>query len=211
MRRFWWMAVIAAAVGAVCLAVAADGAGTFTDKRDGKTYRTTVIGGKTWMAENLNYETPDGSWCYSDKLSASYCDKYGRLYDWKTAKRACPSGWRLSTRQDWDDLGLAIGCEKKVDPHNNGFYWFAAASKLQSTSGWWINGGDEYGFSALPGGHYFFPESKFWAIRGHGFWWTATEKDSGSAYSLMISVTNGALGEYPELKNNRNSVRCVRD
>jgi uncharacterized protein (TIGR02145 family) len=73
-----------------------------TDPRDGRKYITVNIDGKTWMAENLNYKTGK-SWCYGD--NNSNCDKYGRLYDWKTAMKACPAGWHLPSRAEWGGLG----------------------------------------------------------------------------------------------------------
>ena len=108
MKRFSRMALILCVFCGFVLVAArpALGGSSFTDSRDGKTYRTVVIGEKTWMAENLNFQTGN-SWCYDN--NNAHCNTYGRLYDWNTARNACPAGWRLSTRQDWTDLVNAVG------------------------------------------------------------------------------------------------------
>ena len=60
------------------------------DDRDGQTYRTTKIGNRVWMAENLNYAylQPTDVWdssskCYRDSIEK--CEKYGRYYLWSAA------------------------------------------------------------------------------------------------------------------------------
>ena len=104
----------------------------FTDPRDGQTYRTVKIGNHTWMARNLNFKTDD-SWCYGNV--DSNCAKYGRLYTWDVAMKACPVGWYLPMDEDWHDLVGIAGDD---------------AGKLKSKTGW--DGTDAFGFSALPGG-----------------------------------------------------------
>jgi hypothetical protein len=106
------------------------------------TYKTVTVGGKTWMAENLNVKT-DGSWCYDNK--ESNCEKYGRLYSWNAAMTACPAGWHLPSRDEWGELAKAAGGRWKYGTGGK------AGKKLKAKSGWngKGNGTDDYGFSAL--------------------------------------------------------------
>ncbi len=81
--------------------------GTFTDSRDGKIYITVKIGNQTWMAENLNFTTAEGSWCYEN--DSTYCEKYGRLYSWETAREVCPAGWHLPSKSEFETLLSNVG------------------------------------------------------------------------------------------------------
>jgi uncharacterized protein (TIGR02145 family) len=175
----------------------------FTDGRNGKTYKTTEIGGKTWMAENLNIET-EGSWCYDNK--ESNCEKYGRLYNWKAAKTACPAGWHLPSREEWGDLARAADGSGKYGSTGG-----KAGKKLKSTSGWNNkgNGTDDCGFSALPGGHYY--GGGFDIAGNYGHWWTVTEIDAGYAYFRIMYYDDDSVFEYWGPKSNGFSVRCVGD
>jgi len=175
-----------------------DGSGILADSRDGKRYKTAVIGGKRWMAENLSYQTSSGSWCYDNNISN--CDKYGRLYDWKTAKTVCPAGFHLPSRQEWDDLvGTAGG-------------YRTAGKKLKARSGWNKdgNGTDEYGFSALPGGSR--ADGSFGSAGYIGIWWTASsEYGDGRAYNRGMSYHTHYVDEENYYNDHGYSVRCVAD
>jgi len=171
--------------------------GTLTDKRDNTSYKTIKIGRQTWMAENLNHQT-ENSACYAN--DASNCEKYGRLYNWPAAQKACPAGWRLPSNDEWAMLSDYSGGSK------------AAGGTLKSTSGWWGNGNgtDKYGFSALPGGSGL-SGGEFVNTGNGGNWWSATESNSDNAYSRNMVYHNDSVSRNSTGKTVLFSVRCVQD
>src|SRR5687768_5272417 len=86
------LSIAFSSVGAACL--------THRSAKDqkvpGKIYSSRRMpDGKQWMTENLNVNT-GRSYCYED--AELNCRRYGRLYTWESAQRACQSlggGWRL--------------------------------------------------------------------------------------------------------------------
>lgn len=60
----------------------------------------------TWMTRNLNFSM-DSSKCKYE--ADSNCEMYGRLYTWKAANRACPTGWHLPSDAEWYVLAYLYG------------------------------------------------------------------------------------------------------
>jgi len=176
---------------------------TFTDSRDGKVYKTVKIGKQVWMAENLNY-VASGSKCYNDDPANT--EKYGRLYDWETAKKVCPTGWHLPSYYEWQTLVDFVGGEE------------IAGNKLKARSDWKKdgNGEDTYGFSALPGGcglpgGYGVSLGGFSDAGLGGHWWSASENGSYDAYSRGMDYAFESAYWSRRGKGMFFSVRCLQD
>jgi len=177
--------------------------GTFTDTRDSTIYKTVKIGEQVWMAENLNYNA-DGSRCYANE--ESNCQKYGRLYNWETAMKVCPSGWHLPDANEWKPIVNLAGGEEK------------AGKELKASSGWKDsedgdkngNGTDNYGFFALPGG-YGNSDGSFNSVGNHGDWWSSFEKDSDYAYDGGLSYNYEGVYYTSTDKKELRSIRCLKN
>lgn len=153
----------------------AQSTGTFTDSRDGQTYKTISFKedstGKTvtWMAQNLNYKV-EGSYAYDDNEDNR--KELGLLYTWEAAKKACPSGWHLPTDSEWAMLVSHFGGTDK------------AGEALKSVKSWNEdgNGTNSSGFSALAGGHRK-PDGSYMTRGFLGIFWTSLPNTVDTAWA----------------------------
>ena len=137
--------------------------GHFIDSRDGKVYKTIKIGNQTWMAENLAFKPDSGSyWAYDNKKK--YKSTFGYLYEWKTAKNACPKGWHIPTDEEWAELidflgGTTVAGYKLKEPGSKHWYYGSTVKQMERNIKSMINKRkyliqyiSKSGFSALAGG-----------------------------------------------------------
>ena len=206
---------------------------TMKDPRDNKTYKTVKIGDQVWMAENLNYNSCF-SYCYGEEPSymqnsnPGLCNKYGRLYKWEAATEACPGGWHLPSKDEFETLIQTVGGSDN------------AGIKLKSVDGWKFEkketvGTDDYGFTTLPGGYRKEDNLSGIVVTGNiesydfigdkvlAYFWTSTEdiktstrlSDGGvlldHAFSLFMKNVYADAAFMGEYMDNAMSVRCIID
>ena len=167
--------------------------GTFTDIRDGKVYKTVIIGNQEWMAENLAYKTDSGCWPYGNKSDAeSNIKKYGYLYNWETAMEVCPSDWRIPTKNDFEILLNNFGDQAEK------------AYKALIPSG-------SSGFSALLGGAHGDTGNFCFGKSSNTDFWSSSKDDPDSAWELFINKNDQMAEPVSRNKKFGFSVRCVKD
>ncbi len=202
--------------------------GTVSDI-SGNEYKTIVIGGQNWMAQNLrasnfsngdpipaltanvdwsNATTPAFSNLYND---AVYDSLYGKLYNFYTAsdvRNVCPTNWHVPTEPEWQTLIDNLG----------GFEFAGAFMKSEGTQYWTFNdiypfapGNNSSGFSGLPAGTRdglgFFLNEGFVAA-----FWSSTDFGSGEGLSTYLDSSSD-WSESQGLNGHINglSIRCVQD
>ena len=189
--------------------------GSMTDPRDGKTYKTVVVNGKTWMAENLNYagNNVGTAVCYDD--DDFRCKQYGRLYSRDAAmddsrceyqsscdlgsdpiQGICPDGWHIPTVEEMNDLVDFVGT-------------YASRYKSKESNWRYDDGTDTYGLSFLGSGNW---DSKdgFEDIYKYEVTW-AYYPDTYQHY-LLVGGPDGTVSII-SYKNTEyfSSVRCISD
>jgi len=156
--------------------------------------------GKKWMAQNLNHKTAD-SWWYDNKSSNG--DKYGRLYTWQAAQKACPGGWRLPTADEWWKMtsyyGKAYSSSKNNTEENAGKAAYKALMQ-----------GGSSGFSALLGGTRS-SFGDFYSLSLNGNYWSNSEQSFSYAWSYYFYSDRKYLRRNYNGKSLGFSCRCLQD
>ena len=211
----------------------------FCDDRDGRIYKYTVIGGVTWMAQNLDYKVPN-SFCDSvHKDDNLHCGIKGRFYPWNVAmakewkecgrgyscgpkiqyphQGVCPDGWHLPTIEEWGALRDVMGTYDLV-------YWDESVvlhnryDSLEVLT-------NEYGFSAIPtgivnvtwNGVKFVRAASYEGDGNSTIWsdgfdtWSSTEANADKA-ELCFFYSIGGYGEKVDIEHpySKESTRTVR-
>ncbi|MFA4907748.1 MAG: fibrobacter succinogenes major paralogous domain-containing protein [archaeon] len=193
---------------------------------DGNFYTAIVIGTQVWMVENLkvtHYRNGDeiqniiDNSTWENLTTSAYCnygndinnaDTYGRLYNWYAVtdnRNIAPTGWHVPTDAEWQIL---------VDYLGGGEVAGGKMKEIGTTH--WDNPNEgatnESGFSALPGGDRD-SDGACSSVGSTGYWWSATENNSYSAWARDLEYFGSRVNRYGTGGHKRSgfSLRCVRD
>jgi uncharacterized protein (TIGR02145 family) len=193
--------------------------GDMNDPRDGKKYRTAMIGGRCWMTENLNHGTtldpsyqPQTDNCINEKYCSPQdlsCTKYGGFYQWNELMKygstslnqgVCPPEWHIPSEAEWQLLidNISVGVTPPSDAIAAGFL-----------KDFLLNPG----FYALLDGLYYTNTS--WNFTTGtltaAMFWTNTTNAQGKALARGVNIYNPSVSRYWSKTGNSFNVRCLKD
>lgn len=203
---------------------------------DGNVYRTLVIGGNTWMVENLRTtKFRDGSGIslatdnteWAGQSTAAYCwpennqankATMGAFYNGYAVfdtRGLCPAGWAIPSDEDWIDLELELGLPQaqaylddvRGEDENIG-------GKMKATVNWEnpnLGANNSSGFSAYGTGHRY-PSGEFNYYRQWtGYLSTTPATTQGNYWMRYLGYDIKGIDRHERSRQYGFSVRCLKD
>jgi len=172
---------------------------TYTDSRDGQTYKTVQLGEQVWMAENYKYYPAEGSFCYLN--DTAFCETLGRLYTWQAAITNHPDGWHLPSDEEWKELELYLGmAPEEVDLFGDRGH----------SVGDILRPGGGSGFHATFSGYYNHCAGKYGHKSYESHYWTSS-KDTDGKPILRVIGNGGDIGRLASTCHMGSSARYIKD
>ena len=188
--------------------------------------KTVVIGGQTWMAENLNVtHYRDGSPIQNEVVGSAWGNDTegaygvygddpfsnlvcGKLYNWHAVNNIrglAPYGWHIPTDDEWTTL------EDYLDSSEDG-------SMLAGRRELWDSGDLENnsefgtsGFNGLPAGYRNASNGNYLNMGNLGYFWSSSETTSTHAWTRRLSYNNSYVYRSYHSKRYGFSIRCIKD
>ena len=176
-----------------------------------------IVDNNIWSS--LDDNNTDDAYCFCNNNINGEANIYGALYtcaaaigdNWQRdndildtigGQGICPDGWHLPKDTEWTELEDYLG--------NN----IAGGRMKEVGTTHWNNPNNDATnismFSALPGGYRLF-YGYFYTFGNSGFWWSATEYDSGGTYYRYIYNNDSKVHRGYNNKSYGFSVRCIRN
>jgi len=197
---------------------------------------TVTIGNQVWMVKNLSvdrYRNGDpipqvtnavawgslttGAWCWYNNDSATYAEKYGRLYNWYAVndpRGLAPVGYRVASNSDWSKLTKFLSPTADTTC-TNCFPSSTAGGALKDAGiiNWAspnTGGTNVTGFTALPGGDRN-SAGVFNYVRSYGSFWTSTSFQPSTALFRYLFSGSASIANNFDDKRVGYSVRCIKE
>ncbi len=203
----------------------------FVDPRDGEVYYTVRYGNLEWFTQNLRYAgTADAPLGCAYENSDGIDMVFGRLYSWNDAtggvsgsglgngpQGACPDGWSVPTREDWEDLARSVG-GKEYDFYDT---WkglgdiMTASITMSGVEMWPYSPDNDHSntsrWNGFPSGNSRDGYGDFENISVYGMWWSSMELEDGTVPYRFVYYDADTFDVYYTDKDTYGvSVRCVR-
>ncbi|MDE5422363.1 hypothetical protein L3073_09115 [Ancylomarina sp. DW003] len=213
--------------------------GTFIDPRDNHEYKTIVINGKEWLAENFAYlpffvdpSSEDNkcsvnglalkpSWGQKDFVMPTIEDakahenyiKYGAMYSKGMLATLAPEGWHVATDEEWKGIEKFSGMTDSEIAGGFG-YRGETANKFITTTGEWSASKltitpTDEFGFTVTPGGYFSLSDK--GVGAYTYFWTSTYSGFNNWYRCFSGVKTGVYRRDNKNASVRMYVRLVKD
>ncbi|MCC5918734.1 MAG: fibrobacter succinogenes major paralogous domain-containing protein [Cryomorphaceae bacterium] len=189
---------------------------------EGNIYKTVMIGGVEWMAENLRatkFSNGDSIpyveetwWEHGDSIAYCYPNgkksnkhPYGLLYNWYVAvdsRNPCPEGWKVPTTGEWNRMIDSLGGKQIAGQHAKTVgtkHWKETQSAVDNASG----------FSGLPAGNRW-RSGEYANLTSYGRWWASNFHYPGTSFFFQLATYDSSFYQNTRWSKSGLCIRCIR-
>ncbi len=163
-------------------------------------YKTKKYGQDEWMIENLRVKKDkmgNAIKYYYPNEDAENASVYGLLYDFETACKLCPSGWRLPNNEEWKTL-FELDKRNNASDYKDLKYWDGETNT--NSSGFAIRPAGS-GNNGEYGNHF---QSKT-------LFWSKTKEDEHFVWTYIFESKKDSIRVASQHPTYAFSVRCIKE